>query len=572
MTQITLRQFCAEAGIVCPTKSTLISLWSEVKDNVLAISKEQLLENLRKHNRACRQLQNYKGDIEFVDINGRKHSVAQGPIAIDGAGGQHAYSHRIKGMQHALVIFLLLTAEPIFVQCDQISCQRCSILHLKLMFESKNFTNMGNFDLRHEGRCYRNSVHGPATAEEYACIDAANLLLIDPDTNELLGDDLAIFGDEIVTDGDTRGATKFIDAQAHLIGEPAYGLAARVPDIGHFVKTVSNALYNIRREDSTLRGKGLLDPPRIKAIAADLSREIRRYGKFLKEKGLDLSPEQQGCARQRCLDAISAIIPHHCGDHSQCTHDGTCTFKLVELQERSANEATGRKRSEAEIAKRVSERFCGESRFKGKYMSMDHEGKEMCMLAIQSRVDKQNIDRLARILSTNVCECYFNVLVKFSHGKRLNLGQTNSWEVLLHFVAGLMSHSNVDVSTRTLHSLNLKENEIRIAERNKLERQQKADKARKETEVNKRKRIVSDFARKQRTAKDSTKKERHMPDKVSFVNGGEAQHCKPKTFRCANCDGPHKSGTCVEATYAKRPQKKKQKMSVMTVDEIHSLF
>jgi hypothetical protein len=48
---------------------------------------------------------------------------------------------------------------------------------------------------------------------------------------------------------------------------------------------------------------------------------------------------------------------------------------------------------------------------------LDHEGKEMCILAIQSRDDKQNIDRLARILSTNVCKCYFNVLVKFSHGK-----------------------------------------------------------------------------------------------------------------------------------------------------------
>jgi hypothetical protein len=38
-----------------------------------------------------------------------------------------------------------------------------------------------------------------------------------------------------------------------------------------------------------------------------------------------------------------------------------------------------------------------------------------------------------------------------------------------------MSHSNVDVSTQTLHSLNLKENEIWIAEPNKLVRQQKAD-------------------------------------------------------------------------------------------------
>jgi hypothetical protein len=109
-------------------------------------------------------------------------------------------------------------------------------------------------------------VHGPATAEEDACIDAANLFLINPDTEEFLGDDLAIFGDEIITDGDTRAAKKFIDAQAHLIGKPAYGLAARVPDIGHFVKTVSNALYTIRRDDSTLCGKGLLDPPRIKPL------------------------------------------------------------------------------------------------------------------------------------------------------------------------------------------------------------------------------------------------------------------------------------------------------------------
>jgi hypothetical protein len=77
-------------------------------------------------------------------------------------------------------------------------------------------------------------VHGPATAEEYACINAADLLLINPDTEEFLGDDVAIFGDEIITDGDTRGAQKFIDAQAHLVGKPAYSLAARVPDIGHF--------------------------------------------------------------------------------------------------------------------------------------------------------------------------------------------------------------------------------------------------------------------------------------------------------------------------------------------------
>jgi hypothetical protein len=273
-----------------------------------------------------------------------------------------------------------------------------------------------------------------------------------------------------------------------LIGEPAHGLAIRVPDIGHFIKIVSDALYKIWKEDSTLRGKGLLDPPRIKAIAADLSRVIRLYGKFLKEKGIDSSVamQQASARRQQCLNAISAIIPHHCGDHSQCYH-GTCTFKRIEFQERSANEVSGNKLSEAELAKRVSERSCHESRFKGKYMSMDQEGKEMCIQAIQSRVNKNNIDQLAKILSSNICECYFSVLVKFSHGKRLNLGQSDSWEVLLNFVGGLMSHTTIDISTRIMGSFKIKENEIRIVKRKKMKRKKNSDKARKETEKYKRK-------------------------------------------------------------------------------------
>jgi hypothetical protein len=74
----------------------------------------------------------------------------------------------------------------------------------------------------------------------------------------------------------------------------------------------------------------------------------------------------------------------------------------VELQEGSANKATGSKHTKANITKRVLERCCRESWFKGKYMSMDQEGKEMCMLAIQSHVDKNSIDGLAWIMSTQM--------------------------------------------------------------------------------------------------------------------------------------------------------------------------
>jgi hypothetical protein len=81
-----------------------------------------------------------------------------------------------------------------------------------------------------------------------------------------------------------------------------------------------------------------------------------------------------------------------------------------------------------------------------------------------------------------------------------------------------MSHSNYDVSTWMLHSFNVKENEFWITKRNKLKLQQKSDKERKETENHKRKQITSDFGRKQQMAKDSKKKECHMPNKISLVN------------------------------------------------------
>jgi hypothetical protein len=46
--------------------------------------------------------------------------------------------------------------------------------------------------MEHEGICYRNSKHNPASAEEYQAADIARMLLLD-DEGEYLGDDVAIF-------------------------------------------------------------------------------------------------------------------------------------------------------------------------------------------------------------------------------------------------------------------------------------------------------------------------------------------------------------------------------------------
>ena len=95
--------------------------------------------------------------------------------------------------------------------------------------------------VKHKGKCYRNTTHGPAVAEEYACVDAAEALLFNKD-GKFLGEEEACFIDRLVTDGDTRGCKNFIDKQCELLGELVRGIAEHIPDIGHFIKTISNGL------------------------------------------------------------------------------------------------------------------------------------------------------------------------------------------------------------------------------------------------------------------------------------------------------------------------------------------
>ena len=136
VTPARLEEMCANAGIVCPSQSNLMIMYERVKDSVLDLSGQALRYNHRKHNAACRSQTGYKGDIKFQDHNRKWHSFARGAIAIDGGGGKRAYQHCISGSTHCLIIFSLVTSEPLYVQVDQISCQRCSIAMLKVLRET----------------------------------------------------------------------------------------------------------------------------------------------------------------------------------------------------------------------------------------------------------------------------------------------------------------------------------------------------------------------------------------------------------------------------------------------------
>ena len=78
---------------------------------------------------------------------------------------------------------------------------------------------------------------------QYALESLAGFFLIDPETGNFCPDDEAILVDFVVADGNNKGPKKFISKQAEIVGDSWEGKAEYVPDIGHFIKCISNAFF-----------------------------------------------------------------------------------------------------------------------------------------------------------------------------------------------------------------------------------------------------------------------------------------------------------------------------------------
>jgi len=227
-------EFLACIGVKTSDYRNILHQEQKVRQAIKGLTEKRMVENMREHNIAARSLQNYVGDLTFVDAEGHRHSIAQGAGSIDGAGLTRAYSHRIKGTQAALIIMSSLTHKPLMFVHTQVSVfqagqdvptfffhsqsNRLFLLQVKciLCTRAYNKANKGRSQvkyiddinvMKHEGKCYRNSKHGPAISEEYACVEAARRLLID-ENGVIRPDDEAVFLCKITTDNDTRG--KFI--------------------------------------------------------------------------------------------------------------------------------------------------------------------------------------------------------------------------------------------------------------------------------------------------------------------------------------------------------------------------
>jgi hypothetical protein len=290
-----------------------------------------------------------------------------------------------------LIVFSLVTGKPLYVKHNQISCKKCSLALTKEWVKNgclKSAEAISTLPIEHEGKCHQNSKHSPAVAEEFACEHAGHFLLCGG-TDGVLPDDEAIFLDEIVSDGDTKGPERIITIQNRIIGKAANGIS----DIGHFIKCISNGLSSLKEHDHTLGGTGLLEPCRICVIiSSDIRKHLQRLHEYEEEHRDLLSDEELLAQRKNAVQGIYSVIPHHGGDHRQCLAN-FCKYKEIQHRIMARTAATS---IESYTREDVAAEYAEEAWFKGKVMDIGENGRAAILKVITSKVTVSNILRLAK--------------------------------------------------------------------------------------------------------------------------------------------------------------------------------
>ena len=174
-------------------------------------------------------------------------------------------------------------------------------------------------------------------------------------------------------------------------------------------------------------------------MTADISRILRQYGKQYRslDDGLN-SKTKLDRYRYQAIKRIACIIPHHCSDHSNCCYDDCKMIQLqrhfiakdrVEFPTEDGEDEVPMKDILRLHKQGIRKEYAKAFRFSGKAMSMGKIGQQTVYREITKRLNEGNIDRVSLAMSSNDCENYFGLLSKFSHGKRIYFGQTDSWQV-----------------------------------------------------------------------------------------------------------------------------------------------
>lgn len=183
------------------------------------------------------------------------------------------------------------------------------------------------------------------------------------------------------------------------------------------------------------------------------------------------------------------------------------------------------------------------------------------------RINLDNIERIARVLSSNCCENYFNCLIKYTQGKRIYYGQKNTWEVIQDFVVGLKSKSD-EYTTDILLAAGGVETKVRRESLERLRKRKQQQSQSKEKPANKRRRKLYADLKVTRIEVQDDKNRRsscHKSDKLPPTDSCKSEG-KPRKRkrRCGNCgDVGHCAGdNCPEPMQKRKPKRVKGAPSV----------
>lgn len=407
---------CGKAGINAPALTCMKKI--EKRTRVAALSTgAKCIESNRKDAVAAAVEK-----IEFDDEDGH-HSAAVLTIAQDGTGPKRFYMCRCTGTGHMQVALCRETGQIVAIRCDQTSCVNCSRAWgdaVKKAGADGVEVSPASVAIEHEGMCYRTSSDSPSTAEEFAAGKIGRDLLATPD-GKVRPDDEAIFIGTGVSDGDSKAVRRAAKEQAKIVGDVAISWQAYCQDWSHQKKNIGKSLHEAKKNGYGGKKVGLTTP-RILAIEHDVEDCTRRY----KERAIDpagVSDEDRDKYRTTYLDELAAIVPHHCGIHTNCTVE-MCGAKRI-LRDNPGI-------SMEELVKR----YDASTRFRGQILSVTEEGVKELSSFITKRITAKNADSIARMESTGKIESSNAEAVVLTGGKRLNMTQTNAYVTVWNRVVG----------------------------------------------------------------------------------------------------------------------------------------
>ena len=250
--------------------------------------------------------------------------------------------------------------------------------------------------------------------------------------------------------------------------------------------------------------------------------------------------------KKDCMKRIRSVVNHHSGNHNECNIED-CLFLQIKNEEEGFNQVRFEPKNVEDLISLIKARYSEISRFKGKSMDLSIAGQSVLIEIITARLGEVNIDTVGKILSSNVCENYFSVLTKYSHGKRLNGNFTDTWRVQQAVVAGMIG--NHKFVLEAMETLGVEQNEIRKRSSGKLIKRKLYQKKYHASDKQQKRRRLSDQVRAHALGKIENSKNRHQPDKVkpgenvasarkaaSKLAGKKTKARKQKTTKCGNCN------------------------------------